>query len=336
MKITCGCAIFSIWFTIQAAPPTSTESAPRQTDPAREPINLTLPAKGAAAINLLTTKTRSESSGASRTFTVTAQWPSTLEVIDSTESGVIVKWTRGQVRTHPPVALPPDLAAAEALRVEQPLELEIGRHGELLQVVNFEVLRKQIELSRSAANARQQKQTQSGHELQGKASQILEEIFADRKMAETIMTKEIMPYFAMYGTTLERGKAQELDTELENVLGGKPFPCKSTIQLQNIAADGAAHIHYTQTVDPYEARVIMHEWMCSFIQKEEDKPQLVTISLPHIFTQADYVYDPKSGWIREMSLTRTFEVDRKKRIDTISWTTDADSTSRGKSPGERK
>jgi hypothetical protein len=147
-------------------------------------------------------------------------------------------------------------------------------------------------------------------------------ILQSKENTEAILIKEVQLYHSPYGVEYAiTGK--EVETELPNVTGGRPFPAKIIIKLEELnSKKDYCRVSLNQVVDKGKAGPIIAEMLKklsgSEIKNEDElKEQVQGMEISDV---NEFTYSVSGGWLSRIFYKRTSNVGNFKQIETYEIT----------------
>lgn len=256
----------------------------------------------------------------------------TLTVVEATTTGFVQKWTSGKPRIEVIEGSKDSVAMMEGL-----YESLAGLHilVELDKDANYKGIRNLAEISAQLRNAMRSvllsgidaeaAKAASGDgadteavkaEARKRAEQVLDG-FASPAFVEAAMGKVIQNYNGFIGIELEDGASYEVETELDNPLGGSKFPAKLTFGMYASDDDPEdVFLEWTSSIDPKRgARAVwemVEKLYGTAIPKEERKQLPKELA---IVDEGFLVFNRGSGVIEMFENERKVTIKDLHKID---------------------
>jgi hypothetical protein len=127
-------------------------------------------------------------------------------------------------------------------------------------------------------------------------------------------TREVEIYFGLHGTTLALGKTAETNLRLPGPLGTGEIPAKFKVQLESLKPDSAS----LKTKTTYDAAALSGMTESFVRQTGVANPAGQGVKFPPMQMEDDgtYLFDPRVGLMREMTVNRRLSVANIRRSDT--------------------
>ena len=234
-------------------------------DQAAETIRWPIPWRVGQALSYETENLESEVSPGKREKTRITD-TTTLTIVEATTTGFVQKWTSGKPRIEVIQGDKSAVAMMEGLYESLAgvhILVELDKDANYKGIRNLEEITRQLraamrplllagidakgETSAAANQATREAETAGARK---RAEQVLDGV-ASPAFVEAAVGQVIQNYNGFVGIELEDGASYELDTELDNPLGGAKFPAKLTFGLYASQEDPEdVFVEWTSTIDP--------------------------------------------------------------------------------------
>jgi hypothetical protein len=233
-----------------------------------------------------------------------------LKITDSTSEGFVIEWTYKNFKS---AEVEDSLTGSmneimEGLTIKYKID-DVGAFSELL---NWEEVRdyafKSID---KIAKAKPNGITFNNALKQTK------NMFQSRENIEAVLIKEIQLLHTPYGVEYNL-KGDIIETELPNISGGKPFPAKITIKLNEInIKENYCKVSLIQIIDKGKAGAIIIDFIKKMTLADSQKNMMKNkrIEQMEISDVNEFTYSISSGWIVKLLYQRTADILDTKQIE---------------------
>lgn len=254
---------------------------------------------------LVMTKEKARIRGGQQQNRGQAVTPVSLEVLQKSADGYVVRWTYG--RTEFVGIKAGKLAVKLANIIENAsLNLRVDPQGGVVGVDNVAEIARHY---RKAGDALLDQMLKEGapDDVLNKVSALLDKMGEPAAVEATAM-REPQLYFLAFGGAYRMGERYEFEDRIPNPWGLQPFPTKATVFLQDVDADaGTATVGWKQVFDRDKAGPVLEATLRALgMQVQTDGDVFTGLS---IADDALWVFDTKTGWMLSGSWQRAMTVD---------------------------
>ena len=134
---------------------------------------------------------------------------------------------------------------------------------------------------------------------------------------QTVASQDIALYHGIYGLVLDPTQIERYETLLPNAFGGEPFPAIQTIEVTSTANEyGCVVVAMTTEPDPEAFVEILMDSMpdSAAPTTDEERAELAEMEIRN---DLEFIYDPDTGRMRQVSGTQTVSLGDDYRIETV-------------------
>jgi hypothetical protein len=257
---------------------------------------------------------RPYSSGMSRT-------PYSVEVLEESANGYVVRWTQGATERPPGSAdgLSPSERALLELGNGATYDIEFDEIGSVTGLRNFGQVRQRLNLVMDSLAVALSLEP----EVENAVRRVLDQLLESEATTLGVLLKDITQIYFAHGLALDVDADLEFDDELPSPFGGEPFPVNSRITVFHWDnEEQIVEIRYTSTlkreagVAPFLdlIRVIGGE-----LVSEEDLAEFGPAELAQIELEYDYKIsiELSTGWPLSMTSSQKIRIPGEERVDTV-------------------
>ncbi len=243
--------------------------------------------------------------------------PIDVEVLAKSEAGWVVRWTYGHTSVIEGAGKDKDFAERMAsLNEGMRLDVRLAPSGEVQGLADPEGLKRHY--------SRTLQEVERGLLEQGMDTRVVAEMMRDSTARvlgpdfEHSSLVEVELLHRCFSVPLVPGKKTAIEGELQNPLGGDPFPASGTCQLDppDSAAQQAA-VHFALAIDPDKVRALIQAWMDEEAQRtgKATNKDVGELPLKALDETTYYLLDLKNALPRNVEHVRTALIQKHKRID---------------------
>jgi hypothetical protein len=269
---------------------------------------------------MVRTRERSQKGGPARRSSAATDFE--VEVLSASKTGFVLAWTWDETRLDDP-ELASNIVARKMVNLMNGFRmiLDVDPDGAFRGVQNWAELKDKGARLIDTVSGELKKAGLDEATLAAVRGQV-SAMFASREQIDQFATREPQLFFMVMGVEFDSAAPNEMDSELPNPFGGKPFPSRARIALKELDKEtGLARVTFQQTVEPAEARRIMEQSLREMAKQvgkpAPDGPLFKDFAIED---RADFVIDTSTGWIRSLTHTRTSRVDAGFQQETIEIT----------------
>lgn len=226
-----------------------------------------------------------------------------LEVTEIEGEAFGITWTDHNYNVETgaagPVAEPPIQAFAD-----QPIKLRISKRGEILEVVDWQLVRELTLEAQSKVSTAMRKAGRSIEQIDS-ARKAVEQAHSSEERIRAIWANREGTYFFFYGNDIPTVGGLEQEGKVPLPIGNVVLPSKMKILAQAVdGAPGRVSFRYEQSIDAAEAAKAVFQAMQEITRQAGRDPNRLKqpeVAFKHeIIAEADLA----SGWVRSLQMER--------------------------------
>lgn len=234
-----------------------------------------------------------------------------VRVISANADGYVIEWVPGATVVSSPLGAQNPLLGVDS-RVLQDIRfrLKLGADGELQGMANQAEIAPKL---KTVVDAIVRQLAAGIPEDERKAFlDFIGQILSVEVLIATA-TRDAATYFGLNGATLTVGQAVEVDLEQPNPLGGEPIPSRFRVRMESANSESAS-LTSTTTYDP-AFLVRLTNSLATQAGKPIPPAELAKLPPMEMADDASYLFDRKTGLMRELKVNRRVTVGSNRRLD---------------------
>ncbi len=229
---------------------------------------------------------RPESNGSSKT-------PIFIEVLEAGSEGYVLRWKNGQTTFPAGRSVPEAVLKLEDQMLAMHLEIVLNARGEFQSVRNEkDVVAQMTAMTKSLV---------ADLGLPEKDAATLRQVMSPEMLLASA-TNDAKTYFGLYGVELKAGEGVTVEIEEPFPLSaGRTLPARLKMEMGELT-EATARLQSETVFDPAGLRAAVEELLLKAGLKPEQLAQAPAMTIED---RGSYIYDRKSGWLKEVIADRT-------------------------------
>ncbi len=151
-----------------------------------------------------------------------------------------------------------------------------------------------------------------------KAWKLLEPVFADRQTIEYALLEDFFHLMFVYGPELSRKVPVKADIQLDNLIGGDPYPAKLVMTAGAYIPNKFIEVISRIDLDKKEGKGIIKESLAQLL----GFPEITDLHIQkfNFFDTYTHILDADNGWAKSVVYKRTVTIENQKSVREVKFT----------------